>query len=64
LKQADSRRLPFDEDAFDLVYNAYMLDLIPAQDMPLTLGEFWRVLRPGGRLRGDRAHFPWRARPV
>jgi demethylmenaquinone methyltransferase/2-methoxy-6-polyprenyl-1,4-benzoquinol methylase len=50
LKQADSRRLPFDDNVFDLVYNAYMLDLIPARDMSGILAEFRRVLRPGGRL--------------
>ncbi len=50
LRQADSRRLPFDDGAFDLVYNAYMLDLIPARDMPGILAEFRRVLKPGGRL--------------
>jgi demethylmenaquinone methyltransferase/2-methoxy-6-polyprenyl-1,4-benzoquinol methylase len=27
-----------------------MLDLIPEKDMPGILAEFWRVLRPGGRM--------------
>lgn len=50
LRQADSRQLPFDDGVFDLVYNAYMLDLIPAGAMPGILAEFRRVLKPGGRL--------------
>lgn len=50
LKEADSRELPFEDGSFDLLYNAYMLDLIPERDMPRILAEFKRVLRPGGRL--------------
>lgn len=50
LKEADSRQLPFDDNSFDVIYNGYMLDLIPAQDMLLILNEFLRVLRPDGRL--------------
>lgn len=50
LKQADSRSLPFEDNSFDLLYNAYMLDLIPERDMPQILGEFKRVLRPNGRI--------------
>jgi ubiquinone/menaquinone biosynthesis C-methylase UbiE len=50
LKEADSRQLPFEANSFDVVYNGYMLDLIPIQDMPIILAEFRRVLRPGGRL--------------
>lgn len=50
LKEADSRSLPFEDDSFDVLYNAYMLDLIPERDMPQILNEYKRVLRPGGRL--------------
>ena len=50
LKQADCRALPFEDASFDVLYNAYMLDLIPEADMPDILAEFKRVLRPGGRL--------------
>jgi len=50
LRQADSRKLPFGDGTFDLVYNAYMLDLIPAREMPGILAEFRRVLKPAGRL--------------
>jgi demethylmenaquinone methyltransferase/2-methoxy-6-polyprenyl-1,4-benzoquinol methylase len=50
LKEADSRRLPFEDNRFDVVYNGYMLDLIPEADIPAILAEFKRVLKPGGRL--------------
>ncbi len=50
LKQADARHLPFENNQFDLVYNGYMLDLIPLKDMHPILVEFRRVLKPNGRL--------------
>ncbi len=50
LKEADSRQLPFEDNTFDVLYNGYMLDLIPEQDMPKILSEFHRVLKPGGRM--------------
>lgn len=50
LKEADSRQLPFEENTFDFLYNGYMLDLIPTQDMPKILNEFYRVLKPGGQM--------------
>ena len=50
LREGDCRQLPFEENSFDVVYNGYMLDLIPTYDMSLILAEFKRVLRPGGRL--------------
>jgi demethylmenaquinone methyltransferase/2-methoxy-6-polyprenyl-1,4-benzoquinol methylase len=50
LREADARRLPFQDDEFDVLYNSYMLDLMPLNDMPLVLKEFRRVLKPGGRL--------------
>lgn len=46
----NARALPFPDGSFDLVVNSYMLDLLPRQDISLVLGEFRRVLRPGGRL--------------
>ncbi len=48
--QADARHLPFAEASFDRLFCAYVLDLIPAADLPGILAEFHRVLRPGGRL--------------
>lgn len=50
LREADARAIPFDDGSFDLLYNGYMLDLIPLDEIPLVLAEFRRVLRPNGRL--------------
>lgn len=50
LKESDARRLPFPDETFDVLYNSYMLDLIPLADFPLVLKEFYRVLKKGGRL--------------
>jgi ubiquinone/menaquinone biosynthesis C-methylase UbiE len=50
LCRADARRLPFPDDRFDVLFNGYMLDLIPLADLPVVLGEFFRVLKPAGRL--------------
>lgn len=46
--RADVRRLPFLTASFDRLLSAYVLDLLPARDLPSVLGEFHRVLRPGG----------------
>lgn len=48
--EADARRLPFPDGTFDVLFNSYMLDLIPLDEMSVVLGEFLRVLKPGGRL--------------
>ncbi|MDD5466669.1 MAG: methyltransferase domain-containing protein [Anaerolineales bacterium] len=50
LRLGDARSLPFGDNTFDLLFNSYMLDLIPLADMPVVLGEFWRVLKKDGRL--------------
>lgn len=50
LKEADTRHLPFPDETFDVLYNSYMLDLIPIADFPVVLKEFRRVLKKGGQL--------------
>lgn len=50
LREADARRIPFPDESFDVLYNSYMLDLIPLDDFSIVLGEFYRVLKKGGRL--------------
>ncbi|MHB8113648.1 MAG: class I SAM-dependent methyltransferase [Bellilinea sp.] len=50
LRLGDARSLPFEDNAFDVLFNSYMLDLIPLADMPTVLGEFRRVLKKNGRL--------------
>jgi SAM-dependent methyltransferase len=44
---ADAERLPFDDDAFDLVVGHAVLHHIP--DLDRTMQEILRVLKPGGR---------------
>jgi ubiquinone/menaquinone biosynthesis C-methylase UbiE len=50
LRVGDAYDLDFAAGTFDLVLNAYLLDLLPETDFPHVLGELHRVLRPGGRL--------------
>lgn len=50
LLQADALAMPFEDETFDLVTNAYMLDLLAHDAIQAALAEMKRVLRPGGRL--------------
>lgn len=50
LRIGDARKLPYPDETFDLLYNSYMLDLVPIAEMPVVLKEFHRVLKKGGRL--------------
>lgn len=50
LEEADARHLPFPDGTFDVLYNSFMLDLIPIADFPVVLKEFQRVLKGDGRL--------------
>jgi demethylmenaquinone methyltransferase/2-methoxy-6-polyprenyl-1,4-benzoquinol methylase len=50
LTETDARRLPYATASFDRLFSTYVLDLIPARDLPGLLAEFRRVLKPGGRL--------------
>ncbi len=50
LQSGSAYDLPYDDNTFDLVFNTYMLDLLPEEDFPKVVNEFQRVLRPGGRL--------------
>jgi ubiquinone/menaquinone biosynthesis C-methylase UbiE len=50
LQQGSAYELPYEDDSFDLVFNTYMLDLLPEQDFPKVLAEFRRVLKPSGKL--------------
>jgi ubiquinone/menaquinone biosynthesis C-methylase UbiE len=46
----DARQMPFRPETFDAIFCCYLLELLSAQDIVLTLKEFRRVLRPAGRL--------------
>jgi len=50
LRVGDAYDLDFPDNSFDVLINNYMFDLLPQEDFPTVLGEFKRVLRPGGRL--------------
>jgi demethylmenaquinone methyltransferase/2-methoxy-6-polyprenyl-1,4-benzoquinol methylase len=50
LCRANALALPFGDEVFDILFNLYMMDLLLMEDVPAVLGEFARVLRPGGRL--------------
>ena len=46
----DARQMPFRNETFDSVFCCYLLELLPADDIPVALGELWRVLRREGHL--------------
>jgi ubiquinone/menaquinone biosynthesis C-methylase UbiE len=50
LKVADAYSLPYQDETFDLIVNNYMFDLLPEEYFHHVLGEFKRVLKPGGRM--------------
>jgi ubiquinone/menaquinone biosynthesis C-methylase UbiE len=50
LKESEARHLLFSDETFDVLYNSYMLDLIPIADFPVVLKEFQRVLRANWQL--------------
>ncbi|MFQ5944468.1 MAG: class I SAM-dependent methyltransferase, partial [Anaerolineales bacterium] len=43
-----NRKFDFPDDQFDLVSCCFAIYY--SSDIPLTIGEMWRVLKPGGRL--------------
>ncbi|MDE3058812.1 MAG: methyltransferase domain-containing protein [Bacteroidota bacterium] len=50
LQIASAYKLPFDSNTFDLLVNNFMIDLLPEKDFPPLLSEYYRVLKPGGRI--------------
>ena len=46
----DARHMPFRAESFDAVFCCYLLELLSAEDIVTTLGEFRRVLRDHGNL--------------
>jgi ubiquinone/menaquinone biosynthesis C-methylase UbiE len=48
--QADARKLPYANQTFDRLYAAYVLDLLPLDDIGRLLGDFQRVISPMGEL--------------
>ncbi|MEO7362339.1 MAG: class I SAM-dependent methyltransferase [Gemmatimonadaceae bacterium] len=48
--KADIRALPFRGASFDFVFSAYVLDLLPTDQLLDAVIELRRALRPGGRM--------------
>lgn len=46
----DARHMPFRAESFDAIFCCYLLELLAAEDITTTLGEFHRILRSRGRL--------------
>ena len=46
----DTYSLSYPDGSFDLIVNNFMFDLLPEPDFTLVLGEFKRLLKPGGRM--------------
>jgi ubiquinone/menaquinone biosynthesis C-methylase UbiE len=46
----DARQMPFRNETFDAIFCCYLLELLSAEDIVSTLGEFRRILRNRGRL--------------
>ena len=50
LHLGDCRRLPFEDETFDVLMNQYLLDILPVEDFAPLLLEFKRVLKNDGRI--------------
>ena len=50
LQEGNAYNLPYESGRFDRLFNTFMVDLLPIEDYPRVLGEYMRVLKPGGRL--------------
>lgn len=50
LSLGNAAALEIGSDSVDVLLNSYMFDLVPFAEMDRILGEFRRVLKPGGRL--------------
>ncbi len=60
LQLGDAYHLPFAANSFDVLLSNYLFDLLPETDFSAVLAEFYRVLRPGGRLVLANMTTPWR----
>lgn len=50
IQQGSAYDLKYDNNSFDLIINNFMFDLLPVDDFAKILKEFYRVLKPGGRV--------------
>lgn len=50
LQEGNALEMPFDDHSFDLLINNYMVDLLPENTFDQVASEFYRVLKPGGKV--------------
>lgn len=48
--QADATRLPIDDNSIDFVFNSEMIEHLYPEQSEKMLAEFWRILKPGGKV--------------
>jgi predicted SAM-dependent methyltransferase len=46
-----TKRFPFEDDTFDYVFSEHMIEHVSFRDGMFMLGECFRILKPGGRIR-------------
>lgn len=60
--QADMGELPYGDGTVDAIVCSHALEHAPRERIPAILGEWWRVLRPGGTLLVLVPNMDWVAR--
>jgi len=50
IKEGNALSLDFEDDSFELVVNNFMVDLMPVETFDKIASEFYRVIKPGGRV--------------
>jgi ubiquinone/menaquinone biosynthesis C-methylase UbiE len=50
LSVAAAAHLPYTQGSFDAIFSSYVLDLMAEKEIAKAISEFFRVLRPGGRM--------------
>jgi ubiquinone/menaquinone biosynthesis C-methylase UbiE len=71
LREGDMRRIPFEAESFDYVYEHYSMCHLSKRDTALAVGEMYRVLKPGGLCflgvismdSWPKSHFGWEREP-
>lgn len=50
IQRGNAVKLPFEDEAFDVVINEAMLSMLPLEQKKKAVSEYFRVLKPGGKL--------------
>ena len=50
IRQGDIRKMPFSDDAFDVILDLSTLDHIPPDEIEVAIKEYYRVMKTDGRL--------------